>query len=47
MSKQTKTNHLNYLIDPTFDKVNRQFVLSFKNEDYRFFFQSIEHQKLK
>ena len=29
MSKETKTNNLNYLIDPTFSKVNRLFVLSF------------------
>ena len=35
MSKKTKTNNLNYLIDPTFSKVNRLFVLSFKNEDDR------------
>ena len=33
MTKQTKTNNLDYLIDPTFNKVNRLFVLSFKNED--------------
>ena len=33
MSKQTKNNNLNYLIDPTFSKVNRTFVLSFENED--------------
>ena len=33
MNKQTKTNHLNYLIDPTFNKVNRLIVLSFENED--------------
>ena len=33
MTKQTKTNNLNYLIDPTFSKGNRSFVLSFKNED--------------
>ena len=33
MTNQTKTNHLNYLIDPTFTKVNRLFVLSFENED--------------
>ena len=32
---QTKTNHLNYLIDPTFTKVNRLFVLSFENEEDR------------
>ena len=35
MNKQTKTNDLNYLIDPTFNKVNRLFVLSFKYEDDR------------
>ena len=29
MTSQTKTNHLNNLIDPTFTKVNRLFVLSF------------------
>ena len=32
---QTKTNNFNYLIDPTFYKVNRLFVLSFENEDDR------------
>ena len=32
MSNQTKNNNLNYLIDPTFTKVNRFFVLSFENE---------------
>ena len=35
MSKQIKTNNLNYSIDPTFNRVNRLFVLSFENEDYR------------
>ena len=34
MTNQTKNNNLNYLIDPTFTKVNRLFVLSFKNEDF-------------
>ena len=33
MTNQTKTNYLNHLIDPTFMKVNRLFVLSFKNEE--------------
>ena len=33
MTNQTKNNNLNYLIDPTFTKVNRLFVLSFENED--------------
>ena len=35
MTNQTKTNHLNYLIDPKFTKVNRLFALSFKNEEDR------------
>ena len=33
MTNQTKTNHLNNLIDPTFTKVNRLFVLQFENEE--------------
>ena len=35
MTIQTKSNNLNDLIDPTFKKVNRLFVLSFENEDDR------------
>ena len=35
MTNQTKTNHLNHLIDPTFIKVNKLFVLSFENEENR------------
>ena len=35
MSNQVKKNNLDYLIDPTFTKVNRLVVLSFKNEDGR------------
>ena len=35
MTNQTKNNHLNHLIDPTFTKVNRLFVLSFENEEDR------------
>ena len=34
MTNQTKPNHLNYLIDPTFTKVDI-FVLSFENEEDR------------
>ena len=30
MTIQTNNNNLNYLIDPTFTKVNRLFVLSFE-----------------
>ena len=33
--EMTKTKNLNYLIDPTFNKVNRLFVLSFENEEDR------------
>ena len=32
MTNQRQNNNLNYLIDPTFTKVNRLFVLSFENE---------------
>ena len=38
MNNQTKISNLNYLIDPTFDKVNRLFVLSFENEEDRISF---------
>ena len=35
MTNKTKNNNLNYLIDPTFTKVNRLFILSFENENNR------------
>ena len=35
MTNQTKNANLNHLIDPTFTKVNRLFVLSFENENDR------------
>ena len=35
MTNQTKNNNLNYLVGPTFTKVNRLFVLSFENENDR------------
>ena len=35
MSNQAKSSNLNYLINATFNKVNRLFVLSFENEDDR------------
>ena len=35
MSNQTENDTLNYLIDPTFTRVNRLFVLSFENETDR------------
>ena len=33
MSIQSNTNNLNYLIDPTFTKANRLFVLSFERTE--------------
>ena len=45
MTTQTKTNNFNYLIDPTFNKVNRLFVLSFENEDEKFFFFKVLNTK--
>ena len=35
MTNQIKNNNFNYLIDPTFTKVNRLFVLSFENKNDR------------
>ena len=35
MSNQNKTDNINYLVDSTFTKVNRLFVLSFENEEDR------------
>ena len=35
MTNQAKTNNLNYLIDPTYCKVNRLLALSFENEEDR------------
>ena len=32
---QTATNNLNFLIDPTFNNINRLFVLAFSNEGDR------------
>ena len=37
MTTQSKTNNLNYLIDLTFSKVNRLFILPFENEKNFFF----------
>ena len=33
ITTQTKTNNLDYVIDPTFRNINRLFVLSIKNSD--------------
>ena len=38
MSNQNKNNSLNYVIDQTFIKANKLFVLSFENEDDRISF---------
>ena len=35
ITAQTKTNNLNYLVDPTLNKVKRLLVLSFENEEDR------------
>ena len=35
MTNQTQNKSLNYLINPTFTKISRLFVLSFENEDDR------------
>ena len=47
ISNQVKNSNLNYLIDPTFEKVNRLFVLSFENEDdrtsyYKYYVPNVE-----
>ena len=47
MTNQTKTNNLNYLIDPMFTKVNRLFDLSFKNEEDRTSFSKYYTSKLE
>ena len=46
MTNQTKTSNLN-LIDPTFTKVNRFFVLSFDNEEDRTSFSKSYTSKFK
>ena len=35
VSTQTKSQNLDYLVDPSFQGVNRFFVLSFENNAYR------------
>ena len=47
MTNQTKTSHLNNLIDPLFTKANRLFVLSFKNEEDRTSFSKYYVPKLE
>ena len=47
MTKHDKTNNLNYLIDLTFNKANRLFVLSFETEDDRTSFLKYYATKVK
>ena len=47
MPNQTKTNHLNFLIHPTFTKVNRLFVLSLENEEDRTSFSKYHVPKVE
>ena len=47
MTKLSKTNTLNYVIDPAFNKVNRLFVLSFKNIDDRISFSKYYTPKVE
>ena len=47
MSNQAKTNNLDYLIDSTFNEVNRLFVLSLENEDDRTYFPKYCTPKLE
>ena len=47
MTKLSKTNTLNYLIDPAFNKVNRLFVLSSKNIDDRISFSKYYTPKVE
>ena len=35
MTNQYANNNLNYLLDPTFNKANRLFILAFENEEDR------------
>ena len=46
MTAQAKTNNSNYLIDPTFNKVNK-FVLSFENEEDRTYFNKYYTPKIE
>ena len=45
MTNQTESNNVNYLIDPTFTKVNGLFVLSFENVNDRTSFSKYYVQK--
>ena len=45
MTKQANINNLSYLIDPTFSRANRLFVLLSENEEDRTYFS--KHYKPK
>ena len=47
MTNLTTNNNLNYLIESTFTKINRLFLLSFENENDRTSFKSIMYQMFK
>ena len=47
MTNQAKTNNLNYLIVPAFNKVNRLFVLSFENEEDKTSFSKYYTKKVE
>ena len=47
MTNQTKTNNLNHLIDSTFNKVDRLFVLSFENKEDRWFLKKYYTPKVE
>ena len=47
MTKQTKTNNLNYLIEATVTKFNRLFELSFENEEDRISFSKYYTPKVE
>ena len=47
MTNQAKTNNLNYFMDPTFNKVNILFFLSFENEEDRTSFSKYHTPKVE
>ena len=47
MSNQAKSNYWNYLIDPTFNKVNSLFLWSFENKKDIIFFSKYYTPKVE
>ena len=47
ITTQTKTNNSNYLVNPTFNKVNRLFAVSSENEVDRFSFSKYYTPKVE